>query len=380
MKTIRLLGLIAGFSIASLALPVCAQISIPSDGSDGALNITTNTVIDLSKAVTGVWSNNNSANVGKGIYDASKWAVVFKYSSVNIASNVSVTFSNHPSRAPVVWLVSGAVTINGDLGLDGGAGTTDFSQAEPGPGGFRGGAAQNQTLSPGPGFGPGGSDSGHALYNGSYGTPGIVPLIGGSGGTGNSYGGSAGGGAILIASSSAITVNGSCHAIGGAIINYAGSGGSIRLLADQILGNGALNANFLQPGRIRIDANSLSPNLAVSPAPSLGLPSPVVIWPATNAPTVRIVSIGDQTAPLDPRAQIGTGQDARLFTNAAPIVLETANFPTNGTVSVYIKPRNGQQTVASATFVSGTTNLATWQYQATLPLRDSVIQARCVSP
>jgi len=141
-----------------------------------------------------------------------------------------------------------------------------------------------------------------------------------------------------------------------------------------------LNANFLQPGRIRIDANSLSPNLAVSPAPSLGLPSPVVIWPATNAPTVRIVSIGDQTAPLDPRAQIGTGQDARLFTNAAPIVLETANFPTNGTVTVYIKPRNGAQTVALATFVSGSTNLATWQYQATLPLRDSVIQARCVSP
>jgi hypothetical protein len=380
MKIIRIIGLMTVLFITAIALPLRAQISIPSDGSDGALNITSNTVIDLSKAVTGVWSNDNSANAGKGIYDASKWAVVFKYSSVNIASNTTVTFSNHPSRAPVVWLVNGAVIMNGELSLDGGAASTDLAVlAEPGPGGFRGGAAGNGVLSSGPGFGPGGGGLySYGIYDGSYGSPQIVPLIGGSGA---SYGGSAGGGAILIACSGAITINGTCHALAfNTGYNSSGSAGGIRLLADQILGSGSLRADFAAQGRIRLEANSVSVTLGVNPAPSLGLPSPVVIWPASNSPTVRIVSIGEQPAPADPRAQLGASQDVRLFTNSAPIILETANFPTNGTVTVYIKPRNGSQTTATAAYVGGTSNLATWQYQATIPLRDSVIQVRCVSP
>src|SRR3954454_8739311 len=115
MKTAVYKPLLVAISIAALAPRSHAQLAIPSDGSDGALNITSNTVIDLSQAVTGVWSNNNSANAGKGIYDPAKWAVVFKYSTVNIASNATLTFTNHSTHAPVVWLVSSNVTIDGSL-------------------------------------------------------------------------------------------------------------------------------------------------------------------------------------------------------------------------------------------------------------------------
>src|SRR5690349_6773838 len=101
-----------GSLLTFAAAPALAQINVQSDGSDGALNITSNTVIDLSQAISGAWSNNNTANAGKGIYDSNKWAVVFKYSSVNIASNASVTFSNHASHAPVVWLVQSNVNIS----------------------------------------------------------------------------------------------------------------------------------------------------------------------------------------------------------------------------------------------------------------------------
>ena len=96
------------------ALTAHAQLSIPSDGSDGAFNPTTNVEIDLGLATTALW---NSPGSGNGVYDTEKWAVVFKYSSVNIPAGVTVTFKNHPSYAPVVWLVQGNVTIAGELNL-----------------------------------------------------------------------------------------------------------------------------------------------------------------------------------------------------------------------------------------------------------------------
>jgi len=124
-----------------------AAIIVPgANGSDGALNITTDTVIDLSQAVTGVWDADNTANAGKGVYDPDKWAVVFKYSSVTVAATKTVTFINHPSRAPVVWLVNGNVTINGTVSLNGANGANNNPSlmvpnlAEGGPGGFRGGS------------------------------------------------------------------------------------------------------------------------------------------------------------------------------------------------------------------------------------------------
>src|ERR1035441_9659321 len=131
---IKILAIYASF-ITAFAPQLFAQLNIPSDGSDGALVISSDTVIDLSQAVTGNWTNNNTANAGKGVYDPAKWAVVFKYSSVNIANGATLTFTNHPTHAPVVWLVANDVTINGTLSLDGQAiGLTYSDEAVPGPG------------------------------------------------------------------------------------------------------------------------------------------------------------------------------------------------------------------------------------------------------
>ena len=91
----------AALLTAALLCRAVGDIVVPgANGTDGVLVVGTDTVIDLSKAVTAAWNSDNSANVGKGVYDASKWAVVFKYSDVNILSNATVTFKNHPSRAP----------------------------------------------------------------------------------------------------------------------------------------------------------------------------------------------------------------------------------------------------------------------------------------
>src|SRR5262249_5821124 len=117
---------IVGVSITAFTPAWSAPLNIPSDGSDGPLIVTASTNINLALAVTGSWTNNNTANVGKGVYDPSKWAVVFKYSSVFIASGATVTFSNHSTRAPVVWLVNGDVAINGALNLNGSPITADI--------------------------------------------------------------------------------------------------------------------------------------------------------------------------------------------------------------------------------------------------------------
>lgn len=388
---IRLVAIFA-ISLAAYAPSLFAQLPIPSDGSDGALNIISNTVIDLGQAVPGVWNNSNTGtNIGKGIYDPNKWAVVFKYSSVSIASNATVTFKNHLTHAPVVWLVNGNVTINGLLSLEGQDGTFDpITVPEPGPGGFRGGARDQPSLGHSGGFGPGGYYNDHGGYadHNAYGNPQIIPLIGGSGGSGNanSWNGGGGGGAILIAASSNITLSasGQISVSGGNGPNaWDGSGGAIRLVADQILGSGRIEAGSpgAYGGRLRLEANTPSPSLSLNPPTAFVSPTPLLIWPEANAPTVKVISVAGQSAPLDPKAEISAVASDLTIANSSSvaILLQTSNFPTNGTVNVYIKRRNSSQSILPASFLSGTTNLATWQLTTTLPVNHTVIQARAVS-
>ncbi len=165
------------------------SIVVPgADGSDGPLNVTSaNLVVDLSLATTGPLESTAPATPGRGVYDPEKWAVVFRYSSVNVAAGRTVTFLNHPSGAPVVWLVGGpnpedgTATIAGTVALNGGQGHSYDAPANffavPGPGGFRGGIGTAlQTLGSG-GFGPGGASSGDGDQfssgtGGSYGSQG----------------------------------------------------------------------------------------------------------------------------------------------------------------------------------------------------------------
>ncbi len=192
-------------AMALIPLAFCsslfAQFDSGSDGSDGAFNPQSNVVIDLSLAATGPW-NMPSPVPGQGVYDPDKWAVVFKYTTVNIPAGVGVTFLNHLSGAPVVWLASSNVSITGKVsakGMDGATWPNLPAFAIPGPGGFEGGRAiRSSPTLPSCGLGPGGGgryQNQSGLY--SYGNESILPLIGGSGGLATTLnGGGAGGGAI----------------------------------------------------------------------------------------------------------------------------------------------------------------------------------------
>jgi len=423
MKTSLSLARILPLLTALVAGPVAqAELIVPgANGTDGALNITANTVIDLSLAPTGTWDQDNTANAGKGVYDPTKWAVVFKYTSVNIAAGATVTFKNHASRAPVVWLVIGDVMIGGTVSLNGQDGQPSPNLAEPGPGGFRGGAGYLpvSARSWGSGFGMGGGrmslrgDLGWTGYSGSYGTQGyggpdpygnasLIPLLGGSGGAGDgdhNYGGGAGGGAILIASKGRISVNGTLRANGGNRTTYsegAGSGGGIRLVAEQLSGSGQLQASYGGSqfgvagwGRIRLERVSSDANITVNPDPgivTLASGATAVLWPSAASPRARIVSVGGAAVGLDPQAAFGTANpDVALApTSTARVLVETTHVEQTSTVQVRITPRHGANyDVANASVDSILSNdPLTILWAADLPTRAgySALQVRVVRP
>jgi hypothetical protein len=369
-----------------------AQLTIPSDGSDGAFSPNANVEIDLGLAANGIW---NSPGGGNGVYDAEKWAVVFKYSSVNIPTGVKVTFKNHPTYAPVVWLVQGNVTVAGELNLDGKAGTVDstarLTPSEPGPGGYRGGASGPSGY--GAGLGPGGTNTtnfgNNATYSGSYGNPQIIPLMGGSGlaarYTAGQPSGGGGGGAIAIFAANQISLSGTVSAIGGAYQDNYGSGGAVRLVASGVAGVGqvrCVTSGINNPGRIRIETNSLTPTLQTFPE-TIGVPpaNTPVIWPAANAPVAKVISVDAVNAPADPRAPLVAGADVAIQnSNQVAILIQTQNFPIEGVVQLNINPKFGNRTTLNATRLSGDITQAIWRVQTTLPQGFVTLQARATQP
>lgn len=430
------------------AVHVRGDISVEgANGSDGAFNPAANITINLADSPTAAWNGANpdpnpSQPQLTGVYDPDKWAVVFRYSSVNIATGRTVTFSKHPAGAPVVWLVSGTVTINGTLSLNGATGHSSAGpviHALPGPGGFRGGRGNQSPTSPSSGgFGPGGtrnpmnetypagasfgslgfsSFSGVADRGPTYSNEHILPLIGGSGGTGYHFpsndpgaqgGGGAGGGAILIVAAQSITVAGTIQANGGSAGNgntSGGSGGAIRLVADQVTGGGQLRAQSGAggsgggaggEGRIRVEANTAGSISSVPTQSSQTVGATAVIWPPASAPTVAITMVHNQPAPSNPLASMDfPGQDVSL-TNPNPftVQLQCTNVPLNATVYVRAIPKSGTDclpnttTIAGigncvyqASFASGDANSSLWQVaNVQLPDGFSVLQARVVLP
>lgn len=348
----------------------------------------------------------------------------------------------------MVWLVSGNVTIAGTVDLSGegydAAGITfnAINQpfggrlAEPGPGGFRGGAPwRGGGIMHGAGFGMGGGQLGKGYHFGdnrkggpghfgpgqlrSYGNPSLVPLIGGSGGagaieSGSGYGGGAGGGAILVASRQKVEfiAGGQLLAIGGMYEDYsrttgAGSGGAVRMICSEIAGIGSVNAagggggwpsgSNGGDGRIRLERVANTANLTITPAPStvdLTDGSTAMIWPPEGAPEARIVAVNEIPAPNDPKAAFGayTPDVALPLVSSANVVVETVNVEQVSKVIVRITPRNGRTVdgVQSADLaevnatikevVSETPLKLRWE--ATVPTLPgySAIQARIVRP
>ncbi len=386
-----------------------AQLVVPSEDWDGSLTITTDTTIDLAQAADGVWSTlptDPQWSSGDGIYDAGQWALVFHYTDVTIDAGATLDFGNHPSGAPVIWVISGDVTVEGTIDLNGGTGDFDGYPVEGGPGGFRGGNGSSLGVPRGRGFGPGGAAEG-AGNDGSYGSVGaggaptygsdeIIPLIGGSGGSGYVASGGSGGGAIAIVCGGTVTINGEILAQGGiAADNSAGrgSGGGIRIVANLVTGTGTLDAaggdQNAGVGRIRLENVSYpSPLGQVFPAASVQSLSPgssAQVFPASTDPLLRIVSLNGVSVPADPQATLGfPWQDVALDggNGDVTVVLEGTNVPATSTVNVFLTEFGGAGVAPTpATFVSVAGNLSTWEI--TLSSVDngiSAIQARAILP
>lgn len=423
MKNINITPTVLALSLSAV-LSASAAITVPgANGTDGALNITADTVIDLSLAPTGLWNSDNTPNAGKGVYDPAKWAVVFKYSSVTVAAGKTLTFKNHASRAPVVWLVSGNVTISGTVSLDG---ESIFAVniprlTEPGPGGFRGGASYfSDSVQQGSGFGVGGAFAGvlkSASYGSvggggpaAYGNPSLIPLIGGSGGGGSSaamLAGGAGGGAILIATSGTAQLTGGISANGGngkpTIFNDnatgLGSGGGVRIICENLAGSGKVNASggtgfsnnpvVSGNGRIRLERVTNTSTISVIPAPSvvdLAAGTTALLWPPAGAPEVKIISLGGVSAPPDPRSGFGTiGADVSIPTSdTTEAIIETTNVESASQVKVRITPRDTYNftEVAAALDASANTTPPVLRWKAALPtkLGYSAVQVKVIRP
>ena len=163
---------ICGLMVLAAASLAYGQIDVGSDGSDGAFEPTVSITIDLSTAPSGPWEttkggDNDGDEVSDGVYDEVVWAVVFKYTSVHIPSGVTVTFLNHPTRAPVVWLATEGILIEGTVNLNGKTGLQE-AFAQPGPGGYRGGLGEPlESDSATGGFGLGGASRGDGSSYGS---------------------------------------------------------------------------------------------------------------------------------------------------------------------------------------------------------------------
>lgn len=388
--------------------PAAAQLTVPGQDWDGSLVITSDTTIDLALAVDGPWNvqpTDPSWAPGVGVYDATQWAVVFHFTDVQIDAGARLDFANHPSEAPVIWLVSGTVDVQGSIDLEGADGSFDGYPTSPGPGGFRGGNGSSLGLPDGGGYGPGGGNPGFGAH-GSYGTQGnnggptygneaLIPLIGGSGGGGANASGGAGGGAILVASEGAVTIDGEIIALGGrsAAGVGRGAGGGIRIVADEILGSGSLRATGGDAsagiGRIRLEYVTTLPVLGdVTPAASVASLTPgstAKIFPDASDPLLRIVSLNGVAVPADPEATLAfPWQDVAIDGGggSVTVVLEGTNVPANATVNVVVVRLGGARDAPlGAAFQSSAGSLSTWE--VTLNGIDngiSAIQARAVLP
>lgn len=355
---------------------------------------------------------------------------VFNFTTINIPPGVTVKFAPNTTNTPVTLLASGNVTIAGTIDLNGTAGaaaTSGTSLANSrgigGPGGFDGGAGANGIASTtgGSGLGPGGgagasSGSGagagflNAGANGSggaaggvaYGTPTLLPLIGGSGGGGGgaSFGntgaaGGGGGGAILIASSGTITFTGTIRAVGGTGGGFGiggagggGSGGAVRLVATTLTGSGgtidvragaggsgAVGAAG-SVGRIRLEGFTNTASLNFNGVvPSLAQPSTATL---PNTPTLRIASVAGVAAPASPASSFSNPDIILPAGTANPVAvnLEASNIPLGTTATVKVTGQTGPATSATSTGLSGTVASSTASASVTIPTNEpSVISA-----
>jgi hypothetical protein len=376
MRTKALLLMAAGAALGLLHPLAKAQgFDSGSDGSMGALDVRSNTVLALPP---------------DGI---------FRFTTVTIAGGTTLTFTPNALNTPVYLLATGDVTIDGAIDASGSAGTA-VAGGKGGPGGFDGGPPGLAGSSPGDGKGPGGGKGGGqglddasagagsylnlpldvSLNDGvPYGSPLLVPLLGGSGGGGetNGLGGGGGGGAIAIASNTriALSFNGTLVAKGGSADFNSGSGGAVRLVAPLVEGNGLidLTANRGAYGRFRVDSidrTHIQFRLQGSASGQLSVGGFMTVFPPGN-PRLDILEAAGTTIPEGTNAPVLINLPFGSDTNRT-VTVQARNFNEVVPIEVVLTPDTGPSTVVPANIDNAAVNPATVAVPVGFPVNTPV--------
>lgn len=386
-------------SLATMAGGLHAQtFSSGSDGSDGALDLT-----GQSGAVD-FFSLPGLDTDGDGVYH---------FMSVTIPSTVTLNMTG-TIRGPVVWLSEEDVVIEGWIDLRGQNGLSGSRvRAAPAAGGFSGGLGASGALAATDGFGPGagkvltgggalgtaGGHAGHVVEGASgtdrgeggaeYGNDYLLPLLGGSGGSGDpdaNCGGGGGGGAILIASSTEINFGGSgrIFADGGSGCSTgagSGSGGAIRLIAPNVV---ALSRSVdlrvsgghtdASPGRVRIEA--FQNNFAGDAFPGYTFSAPGPIRLPVESRPVQVVSIDGVPVPANPGGGFNPADLAINEGGESEIQIEGRGVPVGTVVKVTVISDTVDPVIVNSTPLSGSLELSTATASVTIPSGFSQIIAQ----
>jgi hypothetical protein len=323
------------------------QFTSGSSGTDGALNVTSDVVI-------------NMADHPDGIYH---------YTSVDVAAGAMVSFVPNADNTPVVWLVQGDVRIAGIVdvsGQDGAPSTDPPSFAPGGPGGFTGGWRSALGTS---GFGPGGGTNAYGGFN--YGNELLQPLVGGSGGSGFSGGGgSGGGGAIMIAADGTIELidssdmgfeAGGIYSEGGMSIGYFGSPGAIRLVASEISGNGVLSG---ASNRVRMESFV---NSYVGSSNAIMTSPRTLFFPNELVPTLTVTSLAGQTVPGSASGLITSPDLSIASGDPVTVNISATRVPPGTTVRVRLIPESGNHIDTDSEPLIGTFTSSTTTASVTFP-------------
>lgn len=325
---------------------------------------------------------------------------IFHATTINVGSGGLLRFRRNALNTPVYLLATGDVTITGTIEVSGGRGSAS-TPGLAGPGGFDGGAPGSVGLPAGDGQGPGGgkagttvdgdTEAGGAGYattttlgpvaqrGATYGSPLLLPIVGGSGGGGAAgdpgWGGGGGGGAILIASDTRIFVNGNIRAQGGqglsAAVRNTGSGGAVRLVAPVVSGGGTIDvrgdggSNGLGDGRIRMDTLDRSDlRIGFLPNTVASVGGLMVVFP-DPLPRLDIVEAAGRQVPLDTPTQVLLPAGSPT---AQSIRVRARDFGQVVPIRVVLTPDNGPAQTFDAQIDNAAANPAEVAVNVTFPL------------
>ena len=367
--------------IALPSISVAQTFDSGSTGSYGPLTITTNTTLQLP---------------ADGIFNCT---------TINIASGAALKFAPNALNTPVYLLATGDIIIAGTIDVSGKQALGRGAGGAGGPGGFAGGnggpLAARGSAGLGPGGGPEGTGNGvRGAYRfaigtsaATYGNSLLMPLVGGSGGSGSfspevaagqGAGGGGGGGAVLIASNTRIvfpaptgSIYGKVIADGGAKFSLyylypyesgAGSGGAIRMIAPVVTGSGdfSVRCEGNTNGRFRIDAFDSSNFSVHSGDTPEAVGAVMIIFPSPLPKLSVVATAGTNIVENSPSAiivNLPTGSPA-----TQPIKIRARDFGGIVPVRIRLVPENGEATTFDGTIDNTVTNPAETTINVTMPL------------